>query len=60
MPDPVLRAWMARLVDRMVDEAFLEWLDVGDPARDPEMVERLAHLLGAMVGSLWHPPPSNL
>jgi AcrR family transcriptional regulator len=55
VPDPVLRAWMARLVDRMVDEAFLEWLDVGDPDRDPEMVERLAHLLGGMVGSLWRP-----
>lgn len=55
VPDPVLRSWMARLVDRMVDEAFLQWLDVGDPTRDEEMVERLALMLGGMVGSLWRP-----
>jgi len=55
VPDPALRTWMARLVDRMVDEAFLEWLDVGDPARDAEMVERLALMLGGMVGALWRP-----
>lgn len=53
VPDPVLRTWMARLIGRMVDEAFLEWLDVGDPARDAEMVERVTYLLGGMVGSLW-------
>ena len=57
--DQVLRAWTARLVDRMVDEAFLNWLDVGDPARDEEMVERLAHLLGALVGSLWPAPETD-
>jgi AcrR family transcriptional regulator len=54
--DPVLRAWTARLVDRVVDEAFLAWLDVGDPERDAEMVERVARLLGGIVGSLWQPP----
>jgi AcrR family transcriptional regulator len=56
VPDPTLRTWMARLIDRMVDEAFLEWLEVGDPSRDAEMVERVAYLLGGMVGSLWRQP----
>ncbi|GLL08162.1 TetR/AcrR family transcriptional regulator [Dactylosporangium matsuzakiense] len=50
--DPVLRSWMARVVGTTVDEAFLEWLDAGDPARDAEMVRRVTYLLGSMVGSL--------
>jgi hypothetical protein len=52
---------MARLVSRTVDEAFLNWLDVGDPAQDEAMVERVVYLLGGMVGSLWKPsgePPA--
>lgn len=51
--DPVVRRWMARLVAATVVEAFLDWLDVGDPARDAEMVERVAYLLAGMVGSVW-------
>ena len=61
VPDPAIRAWMARLVSRTVDEAFLNWLDVGDPAQDAVMVERVVYLLGGMVGSLWKPsgdPPA--
>jgi hypothetical protein len=51
--DPLVRGWMARLVANVINEAFLEWLDIGDPARDDEMVERVAYLLAGMVGSLW-------
>jgi hypothetical protein len=51
--DPLVRDWMARLVANAVSTAFLEWLDIGDPARDDEMVERVAYLLAGMVGSLW-------
>jgi AcrR family transcriptional regulator len=51
--DPLIRGWMARLISRTVDEAFLDWLDHGDPSRDGEMVERVAFLLGGMVGSFW-------
>lgn len=55
VPNPVLRTWMARLVASTVDEAFLSWLDVGDPAQDAVMVERVAYVLAGMVGSLWQP-----
>lgn len=51
--DPMVRSWMARLVAETVGQAFLHWLDVGDPARDDEIAERLARLLASMVGSLW-------
>jgi AcrR family transcriptional regulator len=51
--DPLVRGWMARQVANAVSTAFLDWLDVGDPARDDEMVERVAYLLAGMVGSLW-------
>lgn len=49
--DPVVRAWLAGVVSSTVREAFLGWLDAGDPARDEEMVRRTAYLLGAIVGS---------
>jgi AcrR family transcriptional regulator len=51
--DPVVRRWMARQVAHAVPAAFLDWLDLGDPARDDEMVKRVAYLLAGMVGSLW-------
>ncbi len=51
--DPVVRRWMARLVAHTVTDAFLDWLEVGDPTRDAEMVERVAYVLAGMVGSLW-------
>lgn len=51
--DPLIRSWMARLVANAVNESFLTWLEIGDPARDDEMVERTAYLLAGMVGSLW-------
>ncbi len=54
VPDPLIRRWMARQVANAVPAAFLDWLDHGDPARDDEMVERVAYLLAGMVGSLWN------
>lgn len=51
--DPLIRTWMAGLVATAVVEAFLSWLEIGDRARDEEMVERVAYLLTGMVGSLW-------
>jgi AcrR family transcriptional regulator len=51
--DPLVRRWMARLVANAIDQAFIGWLEIGDPARDEEMVERVAYLLAGMVGSLW-------
>ena len=30
---------MAQLVANTVTEAFLDWLDTGDPSRDDEMVD---------------------
>lgn len=49
--DATVRVWMGRLVSRTVNEAFLDWLDVGDTSRDAEMVHRVVHLLGVMVGA---------
>jgi AcrR family transcriptional regulator len=54
--DPLLRPWLARVVSGTVDGAFLDWLDAGDPARDDDMVRRVARLLGAMVGSILAAP----
>jgi AcrR family transcriptional regulator len=51
--DPLVRTWLAMLVANATTEAFLDWLDIGDPDRDGEMVERVAYLLAGMVGSLW-------
>jgi AcrR family transcriptional regulator len=51
IPDRVVRDWLAGVVSATVDEAFLAWLDAGDPDRDEEMITRTAYLLGAIVGS---------
>jgi AcrR family transcriptional regulator len=51
--DPLVRTWMAGLVVNAVSQAFLDWLDIGEPARDGEMVEHVAYLLAGMVGSLF-------
>ncbi|MGQ0434612.1 MAG: TetR/AcrR family transcriptional regulator [Microthrixaceae bacterium] len=37
--DPAFDAWSAEVVIGWLVEAVLTWLDVGDPARDPELVE---------------------
>ena len=44
---------MARLVANAMVEAFLDWLDIGDPGRDAKMVERVAYLRAGVVGSRW-------
>jgi len=60
VPDPTVRVWMGRLISRTVNEAFLDWLDVGDPNRDDEMVRRVVHVLGSMVGAvLTEPTPGR-
>jgi AcrR family transcriptional regulator len=38
IPDPVIRAWAARVMVQYLVVAVLEWLDVGDPRRDEEFV----------------------
>ncbi len=38
--DPVLDAWLAEVTIGWLVEAVLTWLEVGDPARDAELIER--------------------
>jgi AcrR family transcriptional regulator len=38
IPDPVIRAWAARVIVQYLVVAVLEWLDEGDPRRDEEFV----------------------
>lgn len=37
--DPVVRSWAARTIVQYLEAGVLQWLDVGDPARDDEFVE---------------------
>lgn len=39
VPDPVVREWAARVIVEYLEQGVLEWLEVGDPARDDEFVE---------------------
>ncbi len=39
--DPVMRAWLARMAVRIVLDGIVEWLEVGDPARDEEFARQL-------------------
>lgn len=48
-PDPVFRRWGAEVAVSHVRNAVLTWLDVGDPARDAEFVQRCF----AGVNALW-------
>jgi len=50
--DASLRRWAAHVIATLTDEALLAWLEVGDPDRDAVMAERLARILGAVVGSV--------
>jgi AcrR family transcriptional regulator len=47
--DPVFRRWAAEVAVSHVRNAVLTWLDVGDPARDEEFVQRCF----AGVNALW-------
>jgi AcrR family transcriptional regulator len=53
--DRTVRRWGARLVSAVTDEAVLAWLDVGEPERDAYAAERLALVLGSMLGPLADP-----
>lgn len=48
-PDPVFRRWAAEVAVSHVRNAVLTWLEVGDPARDAEFVQRCF----AGVNALW-------
>jgi AcrR family transcriptional regulator len=50
--DPDVRRWAARLVTAVTHEAILAWLDVGEPERDEYIADRLALMLGYMLGPL--------
>lgn len=50
--DDSIRRWAARLIAGITDEAVLAWLDVGEPDRDEYVAERLALMLGAVLGPL--------
>jgi AcrR family transcriptional regulator len=57
VPDPGFRQWMGRLIAAVTVEGMLTWLDVGDPARDEEMAERLTLAISGLVGSQrWDDP----
>lgn len=50
--DDSIRRWAARLIAGITDEAVLAWLEVGEPERDAYVAERLALMLGAVLGPL--------
>ncbi|HET6954358.1 MAG TPA: helix-turn-helix domain-containing protein [Acidimicrobiales bacterium] len=50
--DPTLDRWSAEMVFTWLLESVLTWLEVGDPARDDEMVERATAGLLALRSAL--------
>ena len=46
--DPAFRQWAIRTVVGYLDESVLAWLEVGDPARDEEFVQRATDGLVAL------------
>jgi AcrR family transcriptional regulator len=51
VPDPEFRRWATRTVVGYINDSVLAWLEVGDPARDEEFVERATDGLVAMFAS---------
>jgi AcrR family transcriptional regulator len=49
VPDAVLRAWSAKTLVALLEEATLAWIDSGDPARDEEMKTVLASSIEGML-----------
>jgi AcrR family transcriptional regulator len=49
--DPAFRRWATRTVVGYLDDSVLAWLEVGDPERDEEFVQRATDGLVAMFGS---------
>lgn len=52
--DPVFDAWSAEVVISWLVDAVLTWLDVGDPARDGELVDRVTEGLLRMRSGWVH------
>jgi AcrR family transcriptional regulator len=48
IPDPVFRRWATRTVIGYLNDSVLAWLEVGDPSRDGEFVDRATDALLAM------------
>jgi AcrR family transcriptional regulator len=48
IPDPMVRAWATRTIVGYLVDSVLAWLEVGEPGRDAEFVERATDGLLAM------------
>jgi AcrR family transcriptional regulator len=55
VPDPVLRAWAARTLVALLEEATLAWIDTGDVERDEEMTTVLTRSIEAMLRAFSDP-----
>jgi len=51
VPDPAFRRWATRTVVGYINDSVLAWLEVGEPERDEEFVQRATDGLVAMFGS---------
>ena len=51
VPDPAFRRWATRTVVGYINDSVLAWLEVGDPGRDEEFVQRATDGLVAMFVS---------
>ncbi len=51
VPDPAFRRWATRTVVGYINDSVLAWLEVGDPGRDEEFVQRATDGLAAMFVS---------
>jgi AcrR family transcriptional regulator len=49
VPDAVLRAWSAKTLVALLEEATLAWIESGDPERDEEMKTVLASSIEGML-----------
>jgi hypothetical protein len=49
VPDPVLRAWSAKTLVALLEEATLAWIESGDVARDDEMTAVLTSSIEGML-----------
>lgn len=49
IPDPVIKAWATRAIVDYLVQSVNAWLEVGDPARDPEFVDLATAGLRGMV-----------
>ena len=54
--DPVVARWMGRVAVRVAIESVIAWLEVGDPDRDAEFLERLRRMLHAALTAAGRTP----